>query len=584
VQGRRCANIGTVRRGAVAILLCAAPLLAAAPASASPAAERAAIKQALRASAQAAGAPRVVPLPLPEPAATGARAAALGRTEAALARDRRPGRLLVGVRTHADLPGVVRAVERLGAAAEGIDSMGVIAVRAPSVAAVASALRGDPRVDYVERDAVWKAADPFDGVDPATGISYNWAYDMVKAADAIVAAGGGSQREVAVIDTGADTGHPELAGRLANPFDTASGGSDVTDVSGHGTFASGLISGIDGNGIGARGVGGATTVFPVRASRDGSFTVSDILRALQFTITSRADIANLSLAGASLTRSQSRALATAFINDVLPVAASGNHGTRVLEFPAAGIGGRLGRRGIGLSVAAVGPDGAHASFSTFNDYVSVAAPGADQDGCSEGVFSTIPRSGAALWDDPRSCSRVFGDSTGRWAYAEGTSFAAPIAAAISALVWQVQPELASEQVADVVARSATQTIAGGRWNQFTGRGVVDGLAAANLARVYDIRAPRLRARARRRSGSTVGVRLRRSRDRTDPGRELARGVRYSVLKSGNGGRTYRFAVRPRRKAFRKTIRLRARRTLLVASVCDANGNCASKRLGRFRRR
>jgi thermitase len=452
------------------------------------------------------------------------------------------------------------------------------------VATVASALRGDARVDYLERDATWKSADPFDAVDPATGLSYNWAYGAVRAAEAIAAAGGGSQREVTVIDTGADGGHPELAGRLANPFDTASGGPDVTDFVGHGTFVSGLIAGVDGNGIGARGIAGATTVFPVRASHDGTFAVSNVLRALEFTITSGADIANLSLAGATLTRSQSRALTVAFLNDVLPVAASGNHGRRVLEFPAAGIGGRRGRRGIGLSVAAVGPDGGHASFSTFNDYVSVAAPGADQDGCEEGVFSTIPRAGGSLWGDPQSCSRVFGDASARWAYAEGTSFAAPIATGISALVWQVQPELASEQVADVVASSANQTIPGKRWNQRTGRGVVDGLAATNLARVYDIRAPRLRARARRRSGRTIGVRLRKTRDRTDPGRELARGVRYSLLKSGNNGRSYRFAVRPRRKPFRKTIRLRARRTLLLASACDSNGNCSSKRLGRFRRR
>jgi subtilisin family serine protease len=573
-----------MRRGALAILLCAAPLLAAAPAPASPAAERAAIKQALRSNGHASSAGRIVPLPLPEPPPAPARAAASGRAEAALARDRGPGRLLVGVRAHSDLPGVVRAVERLGSAARAVESMGVIAVRAPSVAAVSSALRDDARVDYLERDATWRAADPYDAVDPATGIPYNWAYGAVRAAEAIAAAGGGSQREVTVIDTGADTGHPELAGRLANPFDTASGGADVTDFVGHGTFVSGLIAGVDGNGIGARGVAGATPVFPVRASHDGAFAVSDVLRAIEFTITSQADVANLSLAGATLTRSQSRALVVAFLNDVLPVAASGNHGRRVLEFPAAGIGGRRGRRGIGLSVAAVGPDGRHASFSTYNDYVSVAAPGADQDGCEEGVFSTIPRAGASLWGDPQSCSRVFGDASARWAYAEGTSFAAPIAAGISALVWQVQPELASEQVAAVVARSANQTIPGRRWNERTGRGVVDGLSATNLARVYDVRAPRVRARARRRSGRTVGVRLRKTRDRTHPGRQLARGVRYSLLKSSNNGRSYRFAVRPRRRPFLKTVRLRTRRTLLVASACDGNGNCSSKRLGRFRRR
>jgi subtilisin family serine protease len=589
---------GPVRRPALATLICAAPLFMAAPATASPGPEGAALKQVLRTSAHAAGR-LYVPLPLPETApspalgssASARRAArrrrvAAARAQVALARDNRAGRLLVGVRGHGDLPGVRRTLLRLGARTASLASMGVLAVRAPSVAAVARALGGDRRVAYVERDGRWQAADPFDNIDPATNIPYTWAYDAVRAGEALQAAGGGSNREVAVIDTGVDTGHPDLAGRLGRPFDTFSGGTDVTDQLGHGTFVTGLIAAVDGNDIGGRGVAGATTVFPVRASLDGGFTVGDVLRALDFAIRSGADVANLSLAGDTLTRSQSRALVVTFLNDVLPVAASGNHGARTLEFPAAGIGGRRGGRGIGLSVAATLPDGRPAAFSTHNDYVSVAAPGGDLSGCEEGVFSTIPHdSFQTIWDDPGSCSRVFSGGGGRWAYAEGTSFSAPIAAGIAAVVWRVQPRLASEQVADVLVRSAHQTMPGARWNEFTGSGIVDGKAGTDLARVYDVRAPRLHARARRRSGSTVAVRVSRSRDRTNPGHELARRVTYAVLVSSDRGQSYRFAVRPRRRPFRATVHLRGRRAnLILASVCDGNGNCASKRLGRFRRR
>jgi hypothetical protein len=576
---------GIVRRSVLATLLCAAPLLFAGPASADPAAERAALKEALLASARQSSA-GVVPLPLPGAGPSPARAAGFARAEAALARDDRPGRLLVGLRAHQDLPGVERRLRRLGARARPLRSMGVIAVRAGSVSAVAGALRGDPRVAYVERDAAWSAADPYDAVDPETGIPFTWAYGAVRAGEALQAAGGGSRRQVAVIDTGVDAGHPDLAGRLGRSFDTASGGTDVTDALGHGTFVTGLISAVDGNGIGGRGVAGATTVFPVRSSIDGSFMVGDVLRALDFTIRSRADVANLSLAGDTITQSQSRALAVAFLNDVLPVAASGNLGARVLEFPAAGVGGRRGRRGIGLSVAATRPDGRPAEFSTHNNYVSVAAPGADADGCSEGVFSTIPRDRSdTIWDDPRSCSRIFADGGGRWAYAEGTSFSAPIAAGIAAVVWQMQPKLASEQVADVIVRSARQTLPGPRWNEYTGSGLVDGKAGTDLARIYDIRAPRLRARARRRGGSSVAVRISRTRDRTTPGHELAGRLTYALLVSRDNGRSFDFAVRPRHRAFRTVVSLRGRRgNLLIASVCDRNGNCSSRRLGRFNRR
>jgi hypothetical protein len=61
-------------------------------------------------------------------------------------------------------------------------------------------------------------------------------------------------------------------------------------------------------------------------------------------------------------------------------------------------------------------------------------------------------------------------------------------------------------------------------------------------------------------------------------------VRYALLVSRNGGRTFRFVVRPRRRPFRRSVRLKGRRgNVLSAVVCDGNFNCAAKRF-RFRRR
>jgi subtilisin family serine protease len=575
-----------VQRSGLASLICAASLLAtpslclAAPTML----ERAALRQAIRAQAQssASGALR---LPLPQ---AGAPAAAQARVQAGLARDHRSGRLLVGLRAHDDLAGVARSVERAGARYETVETIGVLAVEAPSVSRLARLLAADPRVEYVERDPTLRATDLYDAVDPATAIPFTWAYDEVRATAALAAAGGGSSRQVAVIDTGVDTGHPDLAGRIERGFDAVTGGSGVTDVIGHGTFVAGLISAVDGNGLGGRGVAGSTAVIPVRASINGSFSLGDVLHAMDFVLRSGADVANLSMAGPGYSRSQGRSLEAIFLNDVLPVAASGNNGQdgNPLQFPAAALGGYRGGDGIGLSVAATRPDGRRASFSSHNDFVSVAAPGADQQGCAEGVFSTIPRlSLQTLWDAPDSCSRTFVELGGRWAYGEGTSFAAPLAAGIAALAWQVEPELASEQVADVIVRSARQTSPEGRWNEFTGSGVVDGRAAVALAARYDTRAPRPRAAAKRSGRNRVSVTLRGVRDRTEPGHERAGRVSYAVLVSSDGARTFRMAGRPRRRPFTATLSLSRRRALLVvASVCDGNGNCSSRPLGRFRAR
>jgi subtilisin family serine protease len=571
-----------VRSAVVAILLCAAPLIAV-PADASTSlVDRSALREVLRSQARAAG-DGVLALPLPEEPRA---AAAAGPGElAAIARNAGPERLLVGARTHADLPGLAAKLRRLGARPVAFETIGALAARVPSGAAAMAALRGDARVAYVERDRTLRVADPFDAVDAATGLKFTWFYDDVRAAQALAAAGGGSSRSVAVIDTGLDVRHPEFGGaaRIGRTFDTLSRGPDVTDVVGHGTFVSGLIAGVDGNGIGGKGVAGNTKLVAVRASRDGTFTVGDLIRGIEFSIRAGADVLNMSLAGQGFSRTQARALDAAFFNDVLPVAASGNNALagNPLEFPAAAVGGARGRAGIGLSVAATKPNGAIGAFSNHNRFVSIAAPGAGPGGCEFGILSTLPARAGTAWDHPLSCSLVFPRPEGRYAYAEGTSFSAPIVSGIAAVVWQVERRLASEQVAEVLTRSARQTIGTG-WNEFSGHGIVDGATAAGLARAYDVRAPVLRGRARR-SGQTVTVRLRRARDRTEPGRELAGGVTYSLLVSRDGGRDFDPVARLRRRPISRTVRLRGRRTnVIVATACDRNGNCGIRRLGRFR--
>lgn len=531
--------------------------------------------------AQAATLPRR--LPLPEPAGASAAAAAeLG----SIARSSSPQRLLVGARTHADMPALARLLNGLGAEVQPLDGVGVLAAQVPSGTAAAAALRGDGRVAYVERERVLQsAADRFDALDPDTGIGYLWHLDEVRAAQALFAAGGGSRREVAVIDTGIDASHPDLEGRIARTYDALARRGPVTDGVGHGTFVAGLVAAVDGNGVGIKGVAGRTRVVAIRASLGQELLVSNVVRGIQLAVRARADVINLSLGGDSFGRTQARALDLAFLSDVLPVAAAGNRGDEgnPLEFPAAALGGARGARGVGLSVAATLPGGGPAGFSAHNDYVSVAAPGAAPF-CDTGVFSTIPLARASEWDRTSRCpARIFTEGGGRWAYGQGTSFSTPIASGIAALVWQVEPRLASEQVADVIGRSARQTLPGSRWNEYTGRGVVNGEGATALARTYDLRAPKAGGKARRRGRSSVSVSVRRARDLTTRGRELAGRARVGLMVSRDGGRNFSFAVRLRTRAIRGLVRLGGRRpNVLVAVACDANGNCSSRRLGRFR--
>ncbi|HEX6652695.1 MAG TPA: S8 family serine peptidase [Thermoleophilaceae bacterium] len=571
-----------MRRAVLAGLLCAAPLVAATAQASTGIVEREQLRAALRLKPHAAGA-GVVPLPLLErPRAS---ASATGGELAHIARSDAPARLLVGVRAHEDMDAVAAVLRALGATPERLDLTGVIAAAVPSGAAAVPALRADPRVAYVEPDpAVVVAVDEFDRLDPDTGIKFTWAYDTVRAGEAIAAVGGGSSRLVAVVDTGLDVNHPEFAGQIKRTVDTSTGHADVTDFVGHGTFVTGLIAALNDNGLGGRGVAGRTKILAVRASRDteGRFFLSDMLAGIDIAIRGRARIVNMSLAGTSFSRSQVRALELAFLNDVLPVAAAGNHGDsgNPLEFPAALVGGPRGGRGIGLSVGATMPNGAAASFSTHNRFVSLAAPGASAGDCRFGVFSTLPATTATPWTTPDGCDEtITGVDGSRYAYGEGTSFAAPIVSGLAALAWQAEPRLASEQVGEVLTRSA----AGNGWNQFTGAGVADGMHAVEIARVYDVVPPRSRARVHR-HGNRVRVHVRRTRDRTTRGDELAGHVQFGLLVSRDGGRSFDILASRRNRAFTKDVRIRGRRAnVLVSTACDANGNCGVKRLGRFRR-
>ena len=578
-------TISRVRRALLASSLCAAFWAALSAGAAGDVIDEAALREVTRTGARAASAgARDLPL-------AGAAGASTATTAdlASIARTPGPVRVLVGARSSAALPALATALERLGARPRVLRLSGIVAATAPSGAALARALGSDPRVAYVERDrAVRAAADPFDTVDltpGGSGIKFTWAYDEVGAAAALAAAGGGSRVRIAVVDTGVDVAHPELAGRIAGTYDVVSKGAGVADRVGHGTFVSGLIAAIDGNGVGGKGVAGNTRILAVRASRSASTTVGRIALAIEASVRRGARIINMSLSGPSFSVSQLRALQLAYYNDVLPVAAAGNNGQNgnPLEFPAAALGGVRGRRGIGLSVTATRPGGRRTSFSTHNDYVSIAAPGAGASGCELGVFSILPANPTSDWDDPASCSLLFSQSGVRFAYGEGTSFAAPLASGIAALVWEVQPRLKSEQVAHVLTRSARQTVGRG-WNERTGAGVVDGAAATALARIYDVTPPPRRGSASRRDGTHVAVRLGRARDRTSGEHELAAHLTYAILVSRDGGDSFRVALR-RRSPFRHVVSLKGpRENALATAVCDRNANCAVKRLGRFRAR
>jgi subtilisin family serine protease len=488
----------------------------------------------------------------------------------------------------ADRASIVRAAAGLRVGrVELIAPLRVAIVRTRHPARLIERLRRLPGVMAVSPAHTMRpAVDTETDVDPGTGIPFSWAFDAVNAGPAIAAVGGGSPFAVGVIDTGVDADEPDLVGRISTLRHDAAGGDVVTDVVGHGTMVAGVIAMVDGNGLGGRGIAGNTQVVPIRVTTTGVFFSDAIARSIVWAVDHGVRIINMSLGGPELVSpALTRAMSYAFDHGSLLVASAGNDGDRgnVVSYPAAELGAPNGGWSHGLSVGATRPDGSAAAFSTYNPEVSVSAPGAGASDCPGGVFSTLPSEGTRTFaDDPGNCDSTFGRPDdpvgGRYAYAQGTSFSAPIVSAIASLVLAANPALHPDQIADVIRRSAHQTVGTG-WNAHTGTGVVDALAAVQLARQYDTVAPTISFGVLRAGPSVVasvtGV------DSAAAG-ELPAGQGVSSVSTSTDGKLYHVVSSAVAPSLQKAVPITpGARIWIRGTTCDAVHNCTSQDNGPF---
>lgn len=144
--------------------------------------------------------------------------------------------------------------------------------------------------------------------DPYRGAQ--WGLDRIEAADAWTVSNG-TGALVAVVDTGVDLGHPDLAGNLASsgadfvePNGTCTGGKknrtcvqdDAQDANGHGTHVAGIIAAVTDNGTGVAGVAPKAKILPVRVlDAEGSGTTDQVAAGIRYAADQRAQVINLSL-------------------------------------------------------------------------------------------------------------------------------------------------------------------------------------------------------------------------------------------------------------------------------------------------
>lgn len=195
----------------------------------------------------------------------------------------------------------------------------------------------------------------------------------------------GKDVTVAVLDTGCDVNHPDLADRIIggkNFTDDDDGQEDqISDYNGHGTHVAGTIAANDKNG-GISGVAPEANLLIVKVlgGEDGSGRYEWIINGINYAVEQKADIISMSLGGPSDEPELKEAIENAVKSGVLVVCAAGNEGdgndrTEEYSYPAA--------YNEVIAVGSVSLARESSEFSNANKEIDLVAPG-------EEILSTLP--------------------------------------------------------------------------------------------------------------------------------------------------------------------------------------------------
>ncbi len=357
-------------------------------------------------------------------------------------------RFAVGLAPGADRAAVERAIEaRTGGRLRDLAPIPALVVSSPD----GPALRGLPGVRYVE--PVLSRHLAFTPTDPLA--ARQWYLTQSRFYEPWLTLPRFEQVPVAIIDSGVDTSHPELAGKVIEKKSFV-GGSPSTDPLGHGTFVAGIIAAQIDNGIGIAGLAPSAQLLVAKVvNANHSIPVDAEAAAIRWAVDQGARVINLSFGGIrdpldperdTFSHLEADAVSYAVSNGVVVVAAVGNSDFAPSQpwsfasYPAA--------LPHVLGVSAYDERGSVPKFSNRDRvYDDIAAPGVD-------ILSTFPRQLTARFP---SCSEQGYSSCGPEDYrdgAEGTSFSAPQVSAAAAVLLSLRPTLDEEQVTSLLEHTA----------------------------------------------------------------------------------------------------------------------------------
>jgi thermitase len=274
----------------------------------------------------------------------------------------------------------------------------VIKVKDGSVEDAIKEYENSGKVEYAEPNftyhATWTPNDYYfnNGVQ--------WAPQKVSAQSAWDITRGSSSVKVAIIDTGVDYNHPDLAGGVIKGYDYVDNDWDPMDRNNHGTHCAGIAAATTNNSTGIAGMAPNVYIYAVRVlDANGSGSLDDVANGIYHAVDNGVKVVSLSLGGPSGATSLQNAVSYAASKGVVVVAAAGNENTSAPSYPA--------YYSSAIAVAATDRNDNRASFSNYGSWVDVAAPGVD-------IASTVRNGG--------------------YQYMSGTSMATPLVAGIAGLL------------------------------------------------------------------------------------------------------------------------------------------------------
>jgi len=283
-------------------------------------------------------------------------------------------------------------------------------------------------------------------------VSEQWGWSRVKADQAYDTGYHGEGVVVALLDTGVEVEHPDLAVNIIDGWNFVDDNDNVTDVDGHGTMVCGIAAAVANNGIGVAGVTPNVTIMPLKVISESGGNLFDVSLAIRYAADHGANVIGMSLGGSSskIPMALEAAINYAYQKGCVLVAAAGNDGSDELFYPAA--------YDHVIAVSAIDENGTKASFSNYGDYIDFCAPGVN-------ILTT--------------------STNETYAYGSGTSFATPFVTGVVALMLSKYPFLSPENVIETL-RVEAEDLGDAGWDQFYGWGLVDAYAAVSEAAIPDV--------------------------------------------------------------------------------------------------